>query len=195
MLLWDLKDNDISLANFPLPFKILSLKGSGRLILSSRFLPRVMWSYTFSSISSDGPQLSLCPFSIISDVQWHGYLKYTHIHTHMKTHTFIYSWNRIFEKEDDLWYVHITFFLEFLFLISEWYKAQFMAEMLPHIWEVEGNRNQLNSQAWEGLKEKVITAGTGDSQVYPLRVSMLPAFLAPRPTCSCTCRWTIWKFW
>lgn len=140
-----------------------------------------MWSYTFFSISSDGPQLSLFPFSISSDIQWHGYLKYTHICTHVKTHTFIYSWNRIFEKEYDLWYLQITLFLDFLFLISEWYKAQFMAEMFPQIWEVEGNRNQLNSQAWEGLKEKVITAGTGDSQMYPAKDEHAPCLPCPSP--------------
>lgn len=119
--------------------------------------------------------------------QWHSVTWlpeiYTHMHTREDTHIYLFPKQNFWEG---IWFVILTHHFiskigNFLFLISEWYKAQFMAEMFPQIWEVEENRNQLNSQAWEGLKEKVITAGTGDSQMYPAKDEHAPCLPCPSP--------------
>lgn len=180
MLLWDLKDNDILLANVPLPFKILSLNGSGR--LSCRFVPSFICSCTFFTISSGSPQLSLFPFSINSGIQWHGYLKYTHIYTHPWRHTHIY----LFLKQnfwEGRWLVIFTHRFLSKFHIFDFRMVQGPA----HGWNVptnmvsEGNRNLCSSQALEGLKEKVIMGGTGDSQVYPDKGEQAPCLPRPPP--------------
>lgn len=139
-----------------------SLKGSGRLILSPGLLPCSEWLCILFTISSDNPQRTLLPFSMNSSIQWHGYLKYTHIHICEHTHTHIYLFlkQNLWEERKMIckWYLDIATFLNFRSLISEkeiWGPAQ-GCDVPINIRSWRELKYSLNSEVWKGMKEKVI---------------------------------------
>lgn len=119
MFLWGQKDRDVSLDNFPLPFNILSLQGGWRWILS-RFLPHSAW------LCISIGQIPTLPVPIQYE-QWQsvrGSLQYTHRHAHTCAHIyeFVYLFrNRVGveRKMICIWYLQITWFLNFILSISE----------------------------------------------------------------------------
>lgn len=168
MLLWGRKDYGISLANFSLTLNILSHKRSGELILSSAFMPCVVWSCILSTTSSDCPQLFLLSYSDM--VTWN-------------TYTLIYSWNEICEKRR--WFVSDIYISLSKFQIFDSEK-----DMRPSSWlrcpHNDGKQRETDTY-YKFTARKRHEGESGDKEEQMIcrctliRGTVLTAFLVPSP--------------